>query len=112
MADGPDCGDSDSMSPVRLVRTNPADYRYVKRLQLNVLLLLCVLTTFVHEAMSHKLSLLSTDEWRSYRRLKAEYPHKVLRHTAGEYVHGNIHTNIIEGFWSTFKRGIVGSSIK
>jgi hypothetical protein len=68
-----------------------------------------VLTTFVREAVSHKVSLLCTDEWTGYRRLKAEYPHGVIRHTAGEYVHGNIHTNTIEGFWSIFKRGIVGS---
>jgi len=68
-----------------------------------------VLTTFVREAVSHRVSLLCTDEWTGYRKLKAEYPHAVIRHTAGEYVHGNIHTNTIEGFWSIFKRGIVGS---
>jgi hypothetical protein len=68
-----------------------------------------VLTTFVREAVSHKVSLLCTDEWTGYRRLKAEYPHGVIRHTAGEYVHGNIHTNTIESFWSIFKRGIVGT---
>jgi transposase-like protein len=28
---------------------------------------------------------------------------------AKEYVVGAIHTNTIEGFWSIFKRGIVGS---
>ncbi|MGO8868921.1 MAG: IS1595 family transposase [Alphaproteobacteria bacterium] len=68
-----------------------------------------VLTTFVREAVSDKVSLLCTDEWTGYRKLKAEYPHAVIKHTAGEYVHGSIHTNTIEGFWSIFKRGIMGS---
>ncbi|MGO8865786.1 MAG: IS1595 family transposase [Alphaproteobacteria bacterium] len=68
-----------------------------------------VLTTFVREAVSHRVSLLCTDEWTGYRKLKAEYPHRVVRHTAGEYVHGSIHTNTIEGFGSIFKRGIVGT---
>jgi transposase-like protein len=68
-----------------------------------------VLTQFVHETVSNKVSLLVTDEWTGYRRLKAEYPHAVIKHTAGQYVNGAIHTNTIEGFWSIFKRGIVGS---
>ena len=28
---------------------------------------------------------------------------------AGEYVVGAVHTNTIEGFWSIFKRGVVGT---
>jgi hypothetical protein len=68
-----------------------------------------VLTGFVHETVSHKVSLIVTDEWTGYRKLKAEYPHAVIRHTHGEYVNGAIHTNTIEGFWSIFKRGVVGT---
>ena len=68
-----------------------------------------VLTSFVRETVSHKVSLLCTDEWTGYRRLKGEYPHAVIKHTVGEYVHGNIHTSTIEGFWSIFKRGVVGA---
>jgi hypothetical protein len=30
-------------------------------------------------------------------------------HVTRQYVVGAIHTNTIEGFWSIFKRGIVGS---
>ncbi|MGB7542790.1 MAG: transposase [Burkholderiales bacterium] len=37
------------------------------------------------------------------------FPHGMVRHSAGEYVVGAIHTNTIEGFWSTVKRGIVGT---
>jgi hypothetical protein len=67
------------------------------------------LDTFVHEAVSKKVSLLATDEHSGYRFLKRDLPHGVVRHSAGEYVVGAIHTNTIEGFWSLLKRGIVGS---
>ncbi len=33
----------------------------------------------------------------------------MVHHGEGEYVHGNIHTNTIEGFWSIVKRGIIGT---
>lgn len=64
---------------------------------------------FVRGAVSEKVSLLVTDQWVGYRGLDAEYPHEVIKHTEGEYVVGAIHTNTIEGFWSIFKRGIIGS---
>jgi len=64
---------------------------------------------FVRETVSHKVSLLCTDEYTAYRRLGFEYPVGMVRHGAGEYVHGAIHTNTIEGFWSLIKRGIVGT---
>jgi transposase-like protein len=59
-----------------------------------------ILRSFVHGAVSEKVSLLVTDEWVGYRGLDAEYPHRVIRHTQGQYVVGAIHTNTIEGFWS------------
>jgi hypothetical protein len=68
-----------------------------------------VLTKFVMDAVSDKVSLLVTDEWTGYRDIKKLYPHQVIKHTAGEYVVGAVHTNTIEGFWSIFKRGVVGS---
>jgi transposase-like protein/IS1 family transposase len=67
------------------------------------------LTSFVQESVSNKVSLLCTDEWTGYRHLKGEYPHEVIRHTAGQYVVGAVHANTIEGFWSIFKRGVVGT---
>jgi IS1 family transposase len=67
------------------------------------------LTAFVREAVSHKVSLLCTDQWRGYKRLDGEYPHGVIDHSKGQYVIGAIHTQTIEGFWSIFKRGVVGT---
>ena len=65
--------------------------------------------SFVRAAVSHKVSLLCTDQYHGYKPLDADYPHGVVNHSAGEYVCGAIHTNTIEGFWSLFKRGIMGS---
>ena len=63
---------------------------------------------FVREMVSDKVSLLATDESIVYKGL-TEYPHKAVHHAAKQYVVGAVHTNTIEGFWSIFKRGIVGS---
>ncbi|HMH17208.1 MAG TPA: IS1595 family transposase [Burkholderiales bacterium] len=67
------------------------------------------LNAFVREVVSHKVSLISTDEHGGYKYLSRDFPHGMVRHTSGEYVHGNIHTNTIEGFWSLVKRGIMGT---
>jgi hypothetical protein len=63
---------------------------------------------FVREVVSNKVSLLATDESRIYRGL-TDYEHGTVHHAANKYVIGAVHTNTIEGFWSIFKRGIVGS---
>jgi ribosomal protein L37AE/L43A len=63
---------------------------------------------FVRELVSDRVSLLATDESPIYKGL-TEYPHKAVHHAAHQYVVGAVHTNTIEGFWSIFKRGIVGS---
>lgn len=63
---------------------------------------------FIREAVSNKVSLLATDEAGVYAGLKG-YPVKQVNHAAKQYVVGAVHTNTIEGFWSLFKRGIVGS---
>lgn len=49
-----------------------------------------------------------SDEWLGYNALKRIYDHKFIKHGAGQYVNGRVHTNTIEGFWSLLKRGIVG----
>jgi transposase-like protein len=68
-----------------------------------------ILKSFVRGAVSEKVSLLVTDEWVGYKGLDREFPHAVIRHTDHQYVVGVIHTNTIEGFWSIFKRGVVGT---
>jgi transposase-like protein len=67
------------------------------------------LCDFVREAVSHKVSLLCTDQWTGYRKLDKEYPHAVIDHAKGQYVIGAVHTQTIEGFWSIFKRGVMGT---
>jgi hypothetical protein len=64
---------------------------------------------FVREAVSEKVSLLATDEAKVYNGLTDDYPHERVHHAAKRYVIGAVHTQTIEGFWSIFKRGIVGS---
>jgi hypothetical protein len=63
---------------------------------------------FVREAVSTNVSLLATDESFAYHGMK-DYPHKSVQHEKGQYVIGAVHTNTIEGFWSIFKRGVVGT---
>ena len=63
---------------------------------------------FVREAVSNKVSLLATDEHQVYGGLK-EYPRESVHHKIEEYVVGAVHTNTIEGFWSIFKRGVMGT---
>jgi len=53
-------------------------------------------------------SILFTDEWHGYKGLGRLYEHKIVNHGNGEYVKGIAHTNTVEGFWSLFKRGVVG----
>jgi transposase-like protein len=67
------------------------------------------LTGFVREAVSHKVSLFSTDQWLGYKHLDGEYPRAVIDQAKGQYVIGAVHTQTIEGFWSILKRGVVGT---
>lgn len=49
-----------------------------------------------------------TDEFRGYNILKhTDHKHLVVNHCF-EYANGEIHTNTIESFWSTLKRGVYG----
>jgi len=54
-------------------------------------------------------STIFTDDYVSYDGLDIRgYTHRRIRHSAGIYVSGDIHTQAIEGFWSLVKRGIGG----
>ncbi len=68
------------------------------------------LTGFVREVTKAHATLVITDEWRGYDAIGIyNREHQVVRHTAGEYVRGNIHTQSIESFWSLLKRGVIGT---
>jgi transposase-like protein/predicted RNA-binding Zn-ribbon protein involved in translation (DUF1610 family) len=67
------------------------------------------LTRFVRKTVGDKVDLVATDEHSGYRYLKWVMPHGVVKHSHGEYVRGEIHTQNIESFWSLLKRGIIGT---
>ena len=50
-----------------------------------------------------------TDDHRGYRSLKEVYEHGTVKHSVGEYVKGQAHTNGIESFWALLKRGYHGT---
>lgn len=52
-------------------------------------------------------SKLYTDCNPAYRGLRG-YQHGAVKHSAGEFVRGIVHTNSIESFWALLKRGYVG----
>jgi IS1 family transposase len=64
---------------------------------------------FVNEAISNKVSLLATDSWPGYSDYLSKFPRAAVDHHKHQYVVGAVHTNTIEGFWSIFKRGVVGT---
>ena len=47
-----------------------------------------------------------TDEASAYEGLPM--PHESVKHSASEYVRGQVHTNGVESLWSMLKRGYVG----
>ena len=52
-------------------------------------------------------SILMTDEYKAYSRMKNIIAHLQINHQKS-YVNGKIHTNTIESFWALLKRGIIG----
>jgi transposase-like protein len=51
-----------------------------------------------------------TDEAGQYKNLGKDFAgHDFVRHGAGEYGRGVVHTNTIEGYFSIFKRGMKGT---
>jgi transposase-like protein len=77
------------------------------------------LAKYVQEHVSGNVEVIVTDDSSSYpKALDDAAPplfgnmrskHKTIKHSAGEYVSGDIHTNTIESAFSLLKRGIVGS---
>jgi transposase-like protein len=53
---------------------------------------------------------LSTDDCIGYWGLHKDYIHQIVDH-AETYVHGQVHTNGLENFWSLLKRGLKGTYV-
>ncbi|MEQ8838204.1 MAG: IS1595 family transposase, partial [Lacipirellulaceae bacterium] len=57
-------------------------------------------------------SRIATDEGGGFKPLTEEgYRHGTVNHSKGEYVRGAVHTNSIEAFWASLKRGISGTHV-
>lgn len=55
-------------------------------------------------------SIVYSDQAQVYKSLyRRGYQHDSINHSAGEYARDKVSTNTIEGFWSHFKRTIVGT---
>ncbi len=55
-------------------------------------------------------SMIFTDEWSPYEQIGRTFQaHHRIKHRAGVYVDGNVHTNTIEGFFGLPKNGIRGT---
>lgn len=67
------------------------------------------LAGFVRKVVSDKVSLVATDDNKDYNYIGGRLRHESVKHSAGEYVRGEVHTNSIESFWSLLKRGVVGT---
>jgi len=51
-----------------------------------------------------------TDEARVFTEVGFNFAsHKTVKHSADEYVRGDVHTNTVEGFFSILKRGVYGT---
>ena len=68
------------------------------------------LQDFVKRNISDEADAIYTDELRSYIGVETDARrHETVRHSAEEWVVGEVHTNSVEGVWSLFKRSIVGT---
>mgnify|MGYP005839416857 CR=1 FL=1 len=66
------------------------------------------LLPILHENIA-KEAIVYTDEAGYYSKLSDSFAdHDYVRHGAGEYGRGDVHTNTIEGYFSIFKRGMKG----
>ena len=55
-------------------------------------------------------TILYTDDWQAYKPLRREFlDHRVINHSAGSYVEGDVYTNTIEGFFGNLKTGMRGA---
>ena len=63
-----------------------------------------ILNTYIEKG-----SVINTDESKIYARVKRNFEHQYVNHSAKQYVSGDVHTNSIEGLWGQMKRSIDGT---
>jgi len=67
----------------------------------------------VHDLVSQNVAretALHTDESRLYHGVGPQFErHETVKHSVGEYVRGDVHTNTVENVFSVFKRGMKGT---
>lgn len=63
---------------------------------------------FLKSAVNPDVTTLVTDEYRAYNSVSGTVPHYVIKHEE-RYVDDWVHTNTIEGFWSSVKRAWYGT---
>ena len=57
-------------------------------------------------------SIVHTDEWFAYRNLSQYgFHHQTVNHSMEQWAFNGSHTNSIEGYWSQFKRSVLGTHI-
>ena len=65
------------------------------------------LMDFVRKNIDVLETILITDEYTGYNKMKDIVAHETINHSY-EYARGDVHTNTIESFWAILKRGITG----
>lgn len=110
--DGP--RDPGSKTPVvgAIQRGGKVKARVMKRSELNA----NVFKALVHNWMTLRQTVLTTDELPSYRTLHEVIPHRMINHSRRysqkdatfDLGFGMTHTNTIEAFWAIVRRAIVG----
>jgi transposase len=55
-------------------------------------------------------ALIITDDWQAYKPLRDQFlDHRIINHSIGVYVEGDVHTNTIEGCFGNMKTGMRGA---
>jgi transposase-like protein len=69
------------------------------------------LEAFIKDNVAEDVEMIVTDEYGAYPPAMGEFKakHKTIKHKAGIYVDGDIHTNTVENAFSLLKRGIIGT---
>jgi transposase-like protein len=71
------------------------------------------LANYIRENVSTDVDVIVTDEFQNYKRAVREgspdAQHERVKHSALEYVRGDVHTNTVESAFSLLKRGIIGT---